>query len=378
MHSEPDQTIINAATRFADEVITPQAEQWNKQGQIPTETYQAAAELGLCRLIVPKQHGGLGLSVSAMAQVMQVLAGRCFATAFSLVVHNNLTARVALSARASVRDQLLPALMTGENLGAFLLTEPSVGSDATAIQTRADKCAQGWRLNGSKAWASNGGIANILSVYAQTDPGSGAKGIACFWVDANTSGVQREANYQLLGGHALATAGFEFSDVLVTDDALLVPAGEGFRVAMQGIDLARINVAAMCCGMMEQSLQLATKYVQTRPAFGRKVADFQGIQWMLADALTNLEAARLLTYEAARACDAGEATSVASAHAKKFATRAVLGCINDCMQVMGARGLSREHALPRHFAAAKMAQFLDGTTEIQNIVIARSFLKTKS
>jgi alkylation response protein AidB-like acyl-CoA dehydrogenase len=254
MHSEPDQTIINAATRFADEVITPQAEQWNKQGQIPTETYQAAAELGLCRLIVPKQHGGLGLSVSAMAQVMQVLARRCFATAFSLVVHNNLTARVALSARASVRDQLLPALMTGENLGAFLLTEPSVGSDATAIQTRADKCAQGWRLNGSKAWASNGGIANILSVYAQTDPGSGAKGIACFWVDANTSGVQREANYELLGGHALATAGFEFSDVLVTDDALLVPAGEGFRVAMQGIDLARINVAAMCCGMMEQSL----------------------------------------------------------------------------------------------------------------------------
>lgn len=377
MPNEKDQHIIEAATRFADNVVAPQAEHWNQLRHIPTEIYRSAAEAGLCRLIVPEALGGLGLSVGSMAKVMRVLAGRCFASAFSLVVHNNVTARVALSAPASMRDRYLPALMAGEKLGAFLLTEPDVGSDATAIRTLAVKSGEGWRINGSKAWVSNGGVATVLSVYAQTEPGSGAKGIACFLLEANTPGVHREANYDLLGGHALATAGFEFTDVLVPKDALLVAPGDGFRIAMKGIDLARINVAAMCCGMLEQSLKLATDYIQARSAFGRKVADFQGIQWMLADVATDLEASHLLASEAARACDAGKPASVASAHAKKFATRAALRCIADCMQVMGARGFSIEHALPRHFAAAKMAQYLDGTTEIQNIVIARSLLNPK-
>ena len=377
MSGENEQDIITAATRFADEVIAPQAEQWNENHRIPDSVYRQAGALGLCRLIVPKSRGGLGLSVTAMASVMQVLASRCFATAFSLVVHNNLAGRIARSEPNGVLNAVLEELKTGATIGAFLLTEPDVGSDATAITTRARKCSGGWRVTGAKAWASNGGIANALSVYAQTEPGSGAKGIGCFLVDATAAGVDRQANYELLGGHALATAGFDFEDVFVADDAVLVAPGEAFRAAMQGIDLARINVAAMCCGMMQNSLDVALDYVKSRPAFGGKIGDFQGIQWMLADVATDLAAAQLLAFEAARACDADGSAPIASAHAKKFATRAALQRIADCMQVMGAKGLSREHSLPRHLAAAKMAQFLDGATEIQNVVISRALMGRK-
>ncbi len=369
------QQLLDNASAFALDTVAPGAEQWNRDGRIPDAVYKQAAELGLCRLKVPVSEGGHGLDATLMTQVLERIAAQCFATAFSFVVHNNLTGRLAQIASDGIKNQHLSGLMSGERIGAFLLTEPGVGSDATAITTRAERVDGGWKLNGEKAWISNTAVASTLSVYAQTDPEAGARGIGCFIVDASTPGVVRLPGYDLLGGHALGTGGFELHDCVVGDEAMMVAPGDGFRAAMQGIDLARINVAAMCAGMLERALDVATEYVSSRTAFGKTVSAFQGVQWMLADVATDLVAVRLLAADAARLSDAGEAVTVAAAHAKKFATRVALSRIADCMQVMGATGLSREFPLARHLAAAKMAQYLDGATEIQNVVISRALFK---
>ena len=309
---------------------------------------------------------------------MRTLAAHCFSSTFSLVVHNNLAANIARNASAALRARVLPALMEGRFIGAFLLTEPQGGSDAAAIETRAVKTTGGWRLSGEKAWVSNGAVANTLSVYAQTDANAGSRGIGCFLVDADSPGVLRGDPYVLLGGHALATCGFSFDNCFVADEFVLLEPGKGFRAAMQGIGLARINVAAMCCGMLKKSLVVALESVSQRRAFGQNVAEFQGIQWMLADVATDLAAAEELTYDTAPMADEGQNATVQSAHAKKFSTRVALKGIAQCMQTMGAPGLTRQNPLARHLEAAKIAQFLDGTTEIQNVVLTRHLMPARS
>jgi alkylation response protein AidB-like acyl-CoA dehydrogenase len=378
---------VAAASKFAAEAIAPNANAWEKAGRIPAAAYLRAAELGLCRLIVPREQGGLGLSVRGMAAVMGALAAECMATAFSLVVHNNLAGNIARNGNARQRGRYLPDMTAGRRIGAFLLTEPGGGSDAAAIRTRATRDGEGWRIDGDKAWVSNGAFADVLSVYAQTDPGAGWRGIASFLVDADAAGVERDPAYGLLGGHALGTCGIRFDGCRVSDEALLSRPGEAFKAAMAGIDLARVNVAAMCCAMLARGLDVALECAAAREAFGQRVLEFQGIQWMLADAATDLEAARLLTGHAAALLDGaaqgvafseGADSGIASAHAKKFATRVALARLGECMQAMGAAGFRTDVPLARHFAAAKMAQYLDGTTEIQNVVIARGLIKGRS
>ncbi len=190
--------------------------------------------------------------------------------------------------------------------------------------------------------------------------------------------MTRQPAYRMLGGHALGAGGFTFAGARVDADGLFIPAGAGFKAAMAGIDTARANVAAACCGMLGAGLDAAIAFARERHLFGRAVTDFQGIQWMLADVATDLEAARSLADRAAAALDGGDGAgdaAVLAAHAKKFATRVALARLADCMQAMGAWGLTHDHPLARHLAMAKVAQFLDGTTEIQNVVIARALLK---
>jgi alkylation response protein AidB-like acyl-CoA dehydrogenase len=364
-----------AAIRLAEEVVRPGAEAWERAGRIPAHVFIRAAEAGLCRLLVPRRLGGLELGARGTAEVMEVLAGSCFATAFSLVVHNNLAATLARHGSEALIERFLPDLLAGRRIGAFLLTEPQGGSDAAAITSSARPEAAGYRLDGEKAWVSNGAFADLLSVYVQTDPAAGWRGIACFLVDADAPGVRRRAPYALLRGHALGTSGFGFEACRVDADRRLLGPGAAFKAALAGIDLARVNVAAMCCGMLADALESALAHARERRAFGRAVLEFQGIEWMLADAATDIEAARLLTYAAADRLDAGEPATLAAAHAKKFATRAAFSRLGELMQIMGAQGLAAEHSLARHLAAAKMTHFLDGTTEIQNVVIARHLVQ---
>ena len=281
---------------------------------------------------------------------------------------------VGRRAKGSLREKVLPGLVNGTSLGAFLLTEPNVGSDAAAITVTATQDGDEWVLNGEKAWATNGTDADVLSVYAQTDSSLGHRGIATFLVDANAPGVVKTPGYQMLGGHGLGANSILFDDCHVSAESLFVPVGEGFRAAMEGIDLARVLVGAMCCGMLRTALTTASGYVRQRLAFGGRLADLQGVRFKLADVATDLEASRLLTYRAARTFQEGHNAAVEAAHAKKFSTRVTESGIASCMQVMGANGARRDHPLPRHLAASRLTHYVDGATEIQDVVISRSLL----
>ena len=366
-----EEKLLAIAREFTDSTISPAAADWEQARSYPLSAFHEAANVGLTRLMAPKEFGGYSVGVPAMAKIVEVLASGCMAFTFSLVVHNNLIGNIAKNGSKVQQDKFLPPLLSGDTIGSFLLTEPQGGSDAAAIKTTARREGDSWVLNGEKAWVSNGSVANLLSVYAQTDPALGSRGIACFLVDASHSGVTRQPAYSLLGGHALGTAGFLFQDCVLDDSSLLLPAGKGFKAAMAGIDLARVLVAAMCCGMLRIGLQYALESTESRQSFGKAIAENQGIQWVLADVATDLEAARLLTFQAASMLAQGKDATLAAAHAKKFSTLVALDRLNNCMQCMGAPGLSSEHPVARHFALAKIAQYLDGTTEIQNMVINR-------
>ena len=369
--AEREWAVVDTAHQFAAQVVEPAAADWEKSRSFPQEVFRQAGSQRLTGLIATEETGGSAIGISAMARVMEALASADFAFAFSLVVHNNLVGNIARNGSDKQKEKYLPRMLAGERIGAFLLTEPSGGSDAAAIRTHAARDAAGWLLSGEKAWVSNAVVADVLSVYANTDPASGWRGIACFLLDANAPGVTRGEAYDLLGGHALGTGEFSFHEVAVASDDMLLPPQRAFKEAMSGIDLARVNVAAMCCGMLDSSITHAVEYSKTRDAFGQPTADFQGLQWLLADAATDLAAARALTYQAAAALDSGSPAPVLAAQAKKFATGIALQRIADCMQAMGAAGYRADRPLGRHLACAKMAQYVDGTTEIQNVVISR-------
>lgn len=373
--TQDEQQAIETAARFARDEVAPHAARWEIERTMPLDVLRATADIGLTGLLVPRQHGGRGLGITATARVMEELSAADMAFAFSLVVHNNLMGAIAANGDATQRQRYLPAMQRFDTIGAFLLTEPGGGSDAAAITTTARRDGENWVLDGAKSWCTNAAHADVLSVYAQTDPARGWRGIACFLVDADISGVVREAPYVMLGGHAMGAGSFRFDGCRVGADALLVPPGEGFKAALAGIDFARSSVAAMCCGMLRAGLDCALAYIAKRPAFGQTVADFQGMQWQLADVATDLHAARLMAYAATQAIDRDGSAPLEAAHAKKFATRATFDGLVQCMQALGANGLTHDHPLARHLAMAKVAQYLDGTTEIQNVVISRAMLK---
>ncbi len=366
--------IVERARVWAADSVAPIAESWETDRRFAEEGFRAASEAGLTGLLVPVEDGGEGLGPVCLARVVEEAAAVDLCAAFSLVVHNNLAGAVARRGSDELRARYLSDLVSGAKLGAFLLTEPGVGSDAAAITTTATRTADGWVLNGAKGWITNAAEADVLSVYATTEPGAGHGAIAAFLVPADHAGVELEPAYQLFGGHGLGTAGFRLDDCEVDDSTLFIGPGEGFRAAMEGIDLARVLVGAMCCGMMRAGLETASGYVGERTAFGGPLSDLQAVRFKLADVATDLEATRLLTYRAARMLQDGLDAPVNAAHAKKFAARAAERRLADCMQVMGAAGARRDHCLPRHLAAARLTHYLDGATEIQDVVISRSLL----
>ncbi len=367
--------LVEIARTFAAEHITPYAADWELNRTVPVKTFREAAAVGLSGVLVPKELGGHGASHIAAAKVLEELAGACFAFTFGLWVHNNLLNAIARNGTPEQIARYVPVMLAGERVGAFCLTEPGAGSDAAAITTRAKESAHGWRLSGEKAWVTNGTHADVFGVYAQTNPAQGWRGIASFLVSGDTPGLVREAPYTLLGGHAMGVTGLRLTDCPVPEADLLFGPGDGFKAAMRGITMARTFVGASCCGILTSSLKTALTYGAKRQAFGKPLLTFQGLQWELADVATDLEAARLLTYQAAAALDQGEAAIAEAAYAKKFASRVALTGVSQCMQVMGAMGLRTDTPLGRHLATAKITHYLDGATEIQNMVISRTLLK---
>lgn len=338
---------------------------------MPREMFLRAADAGLCGLLVPADQGGADLDLRSLIRVVEILASADFAVTFALVVHNNHARAIATTGTRAQIDRWLPDMIAGRRIGAFLLTEPAGGSDAANITSRAEPGEDGYVLSGEKAWVTNAGHADLLNVFAQTDPARGARGIASFQVPADAAGVKRLPAYDVLGGYAMGAGGFRFEQVRVARDQMLLGPGEGFKGAMAGIDIARTVVSAMCCGLLQSCLDTVMPHLMVRQAFGKPLIEQQGLAWQMADVWTELAASRLLAAEAARRIDQDEAAVMAAAQAKKFASEAGLRGVAACMQAMGADGLKREHPFSRHLAAAKIAQYIDGTTEIQNLVLSR-------
>ena len=317
-----EQNLIAATEEFADQEVRPHAAQWEKARAMPAAVFERAAAAGLVTALLPKEVGGAAVSMACAARMTEILAAADFGFAFALKVHANAANAIARRGTDEQRHRLLPEMIAGQRIGAFCLTEPGVGSDATAITCRAVQDGGAWVVTGEKAWATNGVNADVMSVYVQTDPEAGWRGIANVLVEGDFAGLSRTEPYDMLGGHAAGLCGLRFDGCRVPEANLLLPPGEGFKAAMAGINLARMQVAATCCGMLADSLARALEYGSTRQAFGRPILANQGLQWQLADVATDLEASRRLTEHAARALDAGEAAITECAHAKKFATAA--------------------------------------------------------
>ena len=364
--SVEERAVVARARAFAEEHVGPNAARWEWERRYPLETIKAACAAGLNTIELAKQHGGQGLSFSCKLRAFEEIAKHDFAFAFALINHHNACARFARDGKPEHVARLLPRMIAGELIGCAGLSEPGVGSDFGGLQMAAKRVDGGYLLNGAKAWITNATVAGLSVAYAQTDPAQGYRGIACFAIEAERPGFHREKPFELHGGHAIGVGGFTLVDYFAPDEAVLHPPGRAFKAALAGINGARAYVAAMCCGMLQASLETAVRYTQQRKTFGQPVIEHQGVRWKLVDAATGLEAARLLTYRSARLIDEGMDAVLPAAHAKKFATEMALGRIADCIQAMGANGLRAEYPLARHLAGAKIAAYTDGSIEMMN------------
>lgn len=356
--------LLQRCAAFAREVVMPGAPRWEAERRIAREAIRAAAAIGLTGIEVPLACGGQGLGYGVKAQVAEMLGAADFGFTMSLLNTHNVAAKLAREAPPELALRCLPDLLSGRRLGCTALTEPGAGSDFGAIVTRATRTAQGWRLDGAKAWITNAAEAELIVLYAQTDPGSGARGIACFLVDATRAGFVREPAYALSGQHAIGAGGFGLDGYVARDDEMLQPPGRAFKSALTSINGARCYIAAMCNGMVGEALRVAQHYGRQRRAFGKPLAGHQGWRWRLAEAATELAAARLLVAQAAARIEAGADAQLVAAQAKLFATRMAERQLPALAQAMGAEGLREHHPFGRHLAGARVAGFVDGSSEM--------------
>ena len=356
--------LLARTAAFARDVVMPGAPRWEAERRIAREAITAAAAIGLTGLEVPAAFGGLGLGYRVKAQVAELLGAADFGFTMSLLNTHNVAAKLAREAPPELARRHVPELLSGRRLGCTALTEPGAGSDFGAIVTRATRTPQGWRLDGAKAWITNAAEAELIVLYAQTEAGSGARGIACFLVDAQRDGFMREPAFALTGQHAIGAGAFRLDGYLARDEDMLQPPGRAFKSALTSINGARCYIAAMCNGMVGEALRVAQDHGRKRQTFGRPLAAHQGWRWPLAEAATELEAARLLVARAAERIEAGADAQLAAAQAKLFATRLAERQLPRLSQAMGAEGLREHHPFGRHLAGARVASFVDGSSEM--------------
>ena len=368
--------IVDAARDFAAAHVTPHAHAWESGHADSRATLFAAGAAGLLGLELPMEHGGSGVSFGCKRQVAEILAGADFGLAMSAVNTHNVANHLARAAAPEVASRYVPALLSGQRSGCTALTEPGVGSDFSAIATLARKVGDEWQLDGHKAWIVNAAHADVLVVYAQTEPGSGARGIAAFVVDGTRSGFIRQARADTAVARSIDTGSFSLRGYRARPTELLHPPGEAFKAALASINGARTYVAAMCCGMVQECLRVASAYGAERYTFGKPLQEHQGWRWTLADAAIDLTAARLMVDAAVALIDDGRDAQTAAAQAKVFATRMAGRHIAALMHAMGAEGLLAQHPFTRHLAAAQVATLVDGSTEMLLERVARGLRST--
>jgi alkylation response protein AidB-like acyl-CoA dehydrogenase len=348
----------------AGDGVAPGASLWERERRIGREAIVEAAAIGLTRMEVPVAWGGLGLGFQVKAQVAELLGAADFGFTMSLINTHNVAAKLARDAPADVARRYVGELIAGRRLGCTALTEAGAGSDFGAITTRATRTAAGWRIDGAKAWITNATEVDVIVLYAQTEPGSGGRGIACFVVDATRDGFVREPGFALSGQHAIGAGAFRLDAYRAADDELLHPAGQAFKAALRSINGARCYIAAMCNGMVGEALRIALQHGEARRSFGMPLAEHQGWRWRLAEASADLEAGRLLVGRAAALLQHGQDAQLAAAQAKLFCTRMAERRLPELAQAMGAEGLREQYPFGRHLAGARVASFVDGSSEM--------------
>jgi alkylation response protein AidB-like acyl-CoA dehydrogenase len=371
-----DRTEIQALARsVAEDRIAPFAAHVDEMSRFPSESYHALVQAQLHAVVIPEQYGGVGADALTGAIVAEEIARVC-ATTQQVSGANELFAwPLLLGGSEEQRHRWLSPIAAGRALGAFALSEPEAGSDIVSMTTQATRTGDGWRLSGTKRWITNGGVADAYLVFAVTAPGSGSKGISAFVVDSGDAGVSFGAAERKMGLKGSPTTEMYLDEVTIPLDRLVGEPGQGLRFALATLDRTRTTVAAQAVGIAQGALDVAVEHVCTRRQFGQRLAEFQGVQFMLADMAVAVRAARLLTHAAAQEIEAETPTmGTSGAAAKLFASDTAMKVTTDAVQLLGGSGYVKDFPVERMMRDAKVTQIYEGTNQIQRIVIARGLL----
>jgi alkylation response protein AidB-like acyl-CoA dehydrogenase len=370
-----DQREIRALAReFAKAEIVPNAADWDREHRFPRELFGRLAELGLMGVCIPEELGGAGADFLSYILVLEELSRADAGVGVTVAVHTSaVTLPILTFGTDDQRSRFVPPLARGEVLGAFALTEPEAGSDAGSLRTAATPEDGGWRISGSKQWITNGSHAGTFLLFARTDPDTpGPRGVSAFILDADHVRVTRDE--EKLGLNSSVTNDIVVEDASVDGDRMLHEEGKGFVVAMSTLDGGRIGIAAQALGIAQAAYDAARAYAGERRQFGQRIADFQAIQWKLADMATEIDAARLLVYRAAWLKQEGRPHTEEGAKAKLFASEMARRQTAEAIQIFGGYGYTKEFPVERYYRDAKITEIYEGTSEIQRLVIARSVL----
>ncbi len=376
--NEDQRAFADTAQQFSLERLAPMAAEWDEKQIFPKDVLREAGELGFLSLYTPEEHGGLGLSRLDASIVFEQLSMGCTSTSAFMTIHNMVSWMVASFATEDVRAKYCPKLVTGEWLGSYCLTEPNAGSDAASLTTIASKKGDIYVLNGGKAFISGAGETDVLVVMARTGE-AGAKGVSAFVVPAQADGISYGRKEPKMGWNSQPTRAVTFENVIIPASHLLGEEGQGFIFAMKGLDGGRINIATCSVGTAQQALNQATRYMQERKQFGKSLAQFQALQFKLADMATELVAARQLVRYAASKLDRGDPDATTyCAMAKRFATDVGFQICDQALQIHGGYGYIKEYPMERYFRDVRVHQILEGTNEIMRLIIARRLLSETS
>jgi alkylation response protein AidB-like acyl-CoA dehydrogenase len=370
------QQVRDVAREFAEAELGEKIAPYDERHEFPHEIFAKLAGLGVLGVLVDPDYGGAGLDYVSYALIVEELNRGDASVGIGMWAHNSLcTNHIAMHASKAQKETYLPRLASGETLGAWGLTEPGSGSDAAALRTKAEERDGGWVLNGEKAFITNASVGNIAVVMARTDPDKGAKGISAFIFEKGMPGFSAGKPYRKLGLHASDTAPLVFEDARVPGDYLIGERGQGFVQAMQVLEGGRIAMAAMAVGIGQAAVDQAVKYMKQRSVFGKTLAEFNGLQGMIAEMATDVETGRLLTLRAAWLKDQGRPAMHAAAMAKLFASEAAMKAATRAVQIHGGAGYITEFPVERIFRDAKLTEIGEGTSEVQRLVIAREILQ---
>jgi alkylation response protein AidB-like acyl-CoA dehydrogenase len=373
-----EQLMVKSSVReFAENEIATRAREYDEAEKFPTEQLEGLAELGILGMIIPEEYGGAGFDTVSYAVALEEIARADASVAVIVSVTNSVCCYPILSyGTEEQKRKFLVPLAKGEKLGAFCLTEPQAGSDATNLKTRATEDSDDYIINGTKSWVTNGGYADTHLVMAVTGESGGKKEVTAFIVEKETEGLQVSSVEHKMGQRASQTTELSLTDARVPKANILGKPGEGMRVAFSSLDNGRIGIASLSVGIAQAALEEAQKYAKDRIAFGRPIAEHQAIQFKIADMATNTEAARLLTLRAAAMKDANhKQTGVASAQAKLFASETANRVCADAIQIHGGNGYSRHYNVEKYYRDARITTIYEGTSEMQRIIISRGILK---